>query len=81
MSFRKMVALLEDYIAHLREADTASNNGDVQGSHSYHMPSDEVSPHEWAEFDNVYHIHCPKIFMDSAIRDVGVLYVCYTIRR
>jgi hypothetical protein len=34
------------------------------------MPSDTVSPDEWSEFDNVYQVHCPKVFLNNAIRDV-----------
>lgn len=61
-----MIVLLEDYIALLRENESTPN----KSSQSYHLPSDTVSPDEWAEFDHVYQIHCPKLFMDNAIRDV-----------
>src|ERR1700729_1452059 len=37
---------------------------------TYYMPSDSVSADEWSEFDNVYQVHCPRIFMNNAIRDV-----------
>lgn len=46
-------------------------DADVKNPTYYQMPSDTVSADEWAEFDNVYHIHCPRISMDSAIRDVS----------
>lgn len=65
-----MLVLLEDYITLLEETDAGSRPmGDTDG-HGYHIPSDTLSEAEWAEFDNVYQIHCPKIFLDTAIRDV-----------
>ncbi|KAJ7276501.1 golgi-body localization protein domain-containing protein [Mycena haematopus] len=65
----KMLVLLEDYIALLQQTEAGSKpTGDTKG-HSYHIPADTLSEAEWAEFDNVYQIHCPKIFLDSAIRD------------
>lgn len=66
-----MVSLLEDYVNVLKEVEI-SPESDFKDSaaQNYHMPSDIVSSDEWAEFDNVYQIHCPSIFMDSALRDV-----------
>jgi hypothetical protein len=58
-----MIALLEQYV-------TTLGNPDSQYTSQYPMPTDSVSPDEWAEFDNVFQVHCPKIFMDSASRDV-----------
>ncbi len=60
-----MLTLLEAYIAHLRDVDIKPD-----ASFDYHMPTDNVSPHEWAEFENVYQMHLPSIFLDSAVRDV-----------
>ncbi|KAJ7590961.1 RNA pol II promoter Fmp27 protein domain-containing protein [Mycena floridula] len=77
-SLQKMVSLLEQYIAHLEETES----GQVSTTNHYQMPSDTVSPDEWAEFDNVYHIHCPKIVMDTAIRDIMMqYYYCSRSRR
>jgi len=66
-----MVSLLEDYVTVLKEVEI-SPESHIRDSaaQNYHMPSDIVSSDEWAEFDNVYQIHCPSIFMDSALRDV-----------
>ncbi|KAF8076499.1 golgi-body localization protein domain-containing protein [Lyophyllum atratum] len=73
-SLENMVTLLEDYVSLLRGPDKVVN-GDGEKSHKSHlMPSYTVSPDEWAEFENVYHIHCPKIVMDSAIRDIMMQY-------
>ena len=67
-----MVTLLEDYVSVLKEVeirpDAVPNRNATQ---NYYMPSDIVSSDEWADFDNVYQIHCPSIFMDSAVRDVS----------
>jgi len=66
----KMVSLLEDYIAVLKEVEIRPDAPHETAAHRYHIPSDIVSSEDWAEFDNVYQIHCPSIFMDSAVRDV-----------
>ena len=42
------------------------------------MPTNIVSSDEWAEFDNVYKIHCPIVFMDSAVRNVCFLFLLIT---
>jgi hypothetical protein len=67
----KMVSLLEDYIAVLKEVEIRPDAPHETAAHRYHIPSDIVSSEDWAEFDNVYQIHCPSIFMDSAVRDVS----------
>ena len=72
-SVKKMLALLEEYIVALRETEVKPDDPPTKEPQSYHMPTDIVSPDEWAEFDNVYQIHCPSVFMDSAVRDVCFL--------
>lgn len=71
----KMVVLLQDYIALLQETQAGSRPTGETNGHSYHIPADTLSEAEWEEFDNVYQIHCPKIFLDSAVRDVRSKYV------
>ena len=68
-----MLALLEEYIAVLRDTEAGLDDPEMQEVQNYHMPTAIVSPDEWAEFDNVYQIHCPSVFMDSAVRDVRSL--------
>ena len=65
-----MIALLEDYVQHLRTVDRESRSSSVNGL-NYYMASDSVTPEEWAEFDNVYQVHCPRIYLDNIIRDVS----------
>lgn len=65
-----MVILLEDYVKLLQETDQTPDRKNTIPTQSYLLPSYTVSPDEWAEFENVYQIHCPKIYMDNAIRDV-----------
>lgn len=65
-----MIILLEKYAKALRDSESSSN--DDPSAQSYCMVSEIVSPAEWAEFENVYQIHCPSILMDNAIRDVGL---------
>jgi RNA pol II promoter Fmp27 protein domain len=73
-SVKKMLALLEEYIAALRETEVRPDDPQTKEPQNYHIPTDIVSPDEWAEFDNVYQIHCPSVFMDSAVRDVCLLF-------
>ncbi|RDB22829.1 hypothetical protein Hypma_010076 [Hypsizygus marmoreus] len=82
-SLEKMMALLEDYIALLEEEPEKTSDGSAEkNAKSYLMPSYTVSPDEWAEFKNVYQVHCPKIIMTSAIRDIMVqYYYCSRARR
>ncbi|KAF9464454.1 golgi-body localization protein domain-containing protein [Collybia nuda] len=81
-SLEKMVNLLENYIALLQQSDKTLDSKDAKLSQSYLLPSYTVSPDEWAEFENVYQIHCPKIYMDSAIRDIMMqYYYCSRARR
>ncbi|KAJ7498810.1 golgi-body localization protein domain-containing protein [Mycena latifolia] len=81
-TMEKMLRLIEDYITLLQETEAGSRPiGDTDG-HSYHIPADTLSEAEWAEFDNVYQIHCPKIFLDSSIRDIMMqYYYCSRARR
>ncbi|KAI5893473.1 uncharacterized protein SCHCODRAFT_02747457 [Schizophyllum commune H4-8] len=69
---QRMVTLLEEYITHLQEQETRQET--KVGEQDYRLPSDTVSPDEWAEFDNVIQVHCPKVFFDSAIRDIMLQY-------
>jgi hypothetical protein len=74
-AMEEMVTLLEDYISLLQEIDNASAGAGEKPSSNYLMPSFTVSPDEWAEFENVYQIHCPTIHMNIVIRDVRLLYL------
>ncbi|KAJ3799089.1 golgi-body localization protein domain-containing protein [Lentinula aff. detonsa] len=67
-----MILLLQRYINHL--LDTEAGQVQDAASYNYSMPADSVSADEWAEFDNVFQIHCPKLFVDSAIRDIMMQY-------
>ncbi|KAJ6539449.1 golgi-body localization protein domain-containing protein [Mycena capillaripes] len=81
-TMQKMLVLLEDYITLLQATEAGSRPTGNTDSHSYHIPADTLSEAEWAEFDNVYQIHCPKIFLDSAIRDIMMqYYYCSRARR
>ena len=62
-----MVKLLEDYPSLLREMDKTSGE---RPSMNYLMPSFTLSADEWIEFENVYQVHCPAIFINNAVRDV-----------
>ncbi|PPQ99072.1 hypothetical protein CVT24_003632 [Panaeolus cyanescens] len=81
-SLEKMISLIEDYITVLKEADVKSQFSQSIPSVNYYLPADIVSSDEWAEFDNVYQVHCPSVFMDSAVRDIMMqYYYCSRDRR
>jgi hypothetical protein len=60
-----MISLLEDY------ADVLHNE-DKGDSTNYYMAADTISADEWSGFDNVYHVHCPKVFLNESVRDVRI---------
>jgi len=62
-----MIALLEDYIAFLKNTKVEA---DQHHSEKYHMPSEVALPEEWAEFDHAYQLHCPSLSLDKSTRDV-----------
>ena len=69
-----MISLLEGYVNNLRQVDMASQQTPGRNRNSsYYMPSDLVTPEEWAGFDNVYQVHSPHIIMDNCIRDVSLV--------
>ncbi|PFH52812.1 hypothetical protein AMATHDRAFT_139321 [Amanita thiersii Skay4041] len=70
-ALERAVSLLEDYVASFNPSPTPSVNDHLR---NYVITSESVTPSEWAEFDNVYHVHCPKIFLDAAIRDIMMRY-------
>lgn len=81
-STRKMIALLEAYIAQVQLIDVENRRPGIHREQSYYMPLDTVSSAEWAEFDNVYQVHCPKIFMSNSTRDILLqYYYCSRTRR
>ncbi|THV08447.1 hypothetical protein K435DRAFT_11362 [Dendrothele bispora CBS 962.96] len=81
-SQQKMILLLEQYAEHLKWTDEGNPSSGQDRFQNYQISADFVSPDEWAEFDNVFQIHCPKIFMDSAIRDIMMqYYYCSQARR
>lgn len=67
-SVRKNIALLNSYGLHLEKIEASA------AQHNYYMPSEAVSQEEWAEFDNVYQLHFPQIFMNQTIRDIMMQY-------
>ncbi|CCM03163.1 uncharacterized protein FIBRA_05285 [Fibroporia radiculosa] len=71
---RKKIALLNNYVQHLHKIDATSFSAVPQRIQSYHMPSDAVSPEDWAEFDHVYQVHSPQIYLNRTIRDVMMQY-------
>lgn len=73
-SITQMIALLERYTQHLSSFHVSTaNSGDTGQKASddiYDMPADIQLPEELGEFANVYQVHCPKINLNNATRDV-----------
>ncbi|KAG5725006.1 UPF0648 protein C3H5.09c [Termitomyces sp. T112] len=68
----KKVSLLKDYVLHLRGVDSGSSKHQ-ETTNAVNL-SYSISPDEWAEFEHVYHFHCPKVSLDSVVRDVILQY-------
>lgn len=69
----KMIALLRDYTNHLKAVDQSPEGARKSNVESYYMPADMVSANEWADFENVYQVHSPNLFMCSDVRDVSFI--------
>lgn len=77
----RMITLLREYIAHLREMDQLSDAA-LSNLSNYYMPSDLISASEWADFENVYQVHAPSLFMSNSVRDLLIQYYnCSRARR
>lgn len=70
-----MVTLLRDYINHLTEVDQCPEGARKSNAESYYMPAEMVSANEWADFENVYQVHSPNLFMCNAVRDVSFVLI------
>jgi hypothetical protein len=66
-----MVILLQHYIKHLEAVDQHPEGARKSNVESYYMPAEMVSADEWADFENVYQVHSPNLFMCNAVRDVS----------
>lgn len=69
----KMVSLLRDYTDHLKAVDQCPEGARKSNVESYYMPAEMVSANEWADFENVYQVHSPNLFMCNAVRDVSLV--------
>ena len=68
----KMIDLLEEYAAVLKE-NQAPEEGGASNLGNYYIAADTVPVSEWDGFANVYQVHCPRLFLNESVRDVGVL--------
>ena len=64
----RMITLLGEYISLIDSSCVAPEDSPTK---NYLMPSESVSPNEWADFDNVYQVHNPTLYFDAHIRDVS----------
>ncbi|KIJ70055.1 hypothetical protein HYDPIDRAFT_121417 [Hydnomerulius pinastri MD-312] len=81
-SSQKMMILLQDYVTHLKAVDQSREGVRMSNVESYYMPAEMVSADEWADFENVYQVHAPNLFMCNAVRNVLMQYYnCSRARR
>ncbi|KAF9247308.1 golgi-body localization protein domain-containing protein [Melanogaster broomeanus] len=74
-TLEKMALLLHDY--NQCPEGVRKSNGE-----SYYMPAEMVSANEWSDFENVYQVHSPNLFMCNSVRDVLMKYYnCSRARR
>jgi len=66
-----MIELLEEYAAVLNQA---AEEGAGPRPGSYYIATDTVPMSEWLGFENVYQVHCPRLFLNESVRDVRILY-------
>lgn len=67
----KMIDLLEEYAAVLSENQAAEERMESR-SGSYYIATDTVPVSEWLGFENVYQVHCPRLFLNESVRDVRI---------
>lgn len=67
-----MINLLEEYAAVLRENQAAEEGAETR-SGNYYIATDTVPVSEWLGFENVYQVHCPRLFLNESVRDVRIL--------
>lgn len=65
-----MIKLLEEYAAVLNGSQ-ATEEDPHPGS--YYIATDTVPVSEWLGFENVYQVHCPRLFLNESVRDVRLL--------
>lgn len=68
----KMIRLLEEYAAVLRESH-AADEGAGPRPESYYIATDTVPVSEWQGFEHVYQVHCPRLFLNESVRDVRIV--------
>ena len=68
----KMIKLLEEYGAVLNQA---AEEGAGSRPGSYYIATDTVPMSEWLGFENVYQVHCPRLFLNESVRDVRVVFI------
>jgi hypothetical protein len=65
----KMIGLLEEYAAMLNENQPAEK-GTESRTGTYYIATDTIPVSEWLGFENVYQVHCPRLFLNESVRDV-----------
>ena len=68
----KMIKLLEEYAAVL-SGDQATEEATDSRPGNYYIATDTVPMSEWHGFENVYQVHCPRLFLNESVRDVRLL--------
>lgn len=69
-----MISLLEQYLQGSSEETRASDTDRSDGywkNEKFYLASDILHPMDWQQFDNIYEMHCPKVFIRNFTRDVS----------
>ena len=69
-SLTKTIALIEEYIAALTDNEINPDRVRKQDTQHYYLLPDMKLAEKWSEFENVYQLHCPSIFLNGSVRDV-----------
>ena len=50
----------------------SGNQENADSPSGYYIATDTVPVSEWLGFENVYQVHCPRLFLNESVRDVCV---------
>ncbi|QRV87312.1 Apt1 domain protein [Ceratobasidium sp. AG-Ba] len=76
-SLERKIDLLREHLDNLERAELhlAQHNGDnaprvSKGSLSYSYPTEFEVDVDWSQFDNIYQIHCPQVYLNNYTRNI-----------
>ena len=76
-SIREMILLMKKHLQGFeKEMRSRNSSGGFvrEKDEKSHLTSSYSHPDDWQQFDNIYEMHCPKIFLRNFTRDVSVFF-------